>query len=250
MTLDEVVQIVQRRLGSPFVDLEIQNAGLPDESGQTVDMIPLLVNDAFLELSAYIDTIYYTTVSCNSAAIDLSSFNVRTVSAVMRGALNSITNPQNIDGLLFSPIAVMSAQSQAMGFNPYNMSGFVMDYAASLQYRQLRNQIAQDLDFTFDFTTQTLYLYQQIPTSALITVAYTKVYTDITQIEDPFWVNLLIRLSIAYVKEALGRARGKYTMTNAPYELDASSLLSEASSELSEIREFLTSNNEMFLPID
>ena len=60
----------------------------------------------------------------------------------------------------------------------------------------------------------------------------------------------MIRLGMAYVKQTLGRIRSKYRMTAAPYELDGDTLLNEAQSELSEIREFLRSNDNLIFPID
>ena len=250
MTLDEYSDAILRRLGSPFVDVEIQQAGSQNSESGVVDMVPLLITDAFNELKAYIDEVFYITVPASSTAIDLSPYNVRTVSSVMRGNINAITSPQNVDGMLFSPIAYFSSQSASMGLDPYNMNGFVQDYAATLQYRQLRNQISQDMDYTYDYANKMLYVYQQVPTSAYLTIQCTKEYQDISEIQDPFWVNWMMRLGLAYVKEGLGRARSKYKMTSAPYELDGEELLSEARDELREIREFLESNNEMFLPVD
>ena len=39
-------------------------------------------------------------------------------------------------------------------------------------------------------------------------------------------------------------------MTSAPYELDGDTLLSEAQSELTELRQFLQDNDNLFMPID
>ena len=248
MTLEEYSQNILRRLGDPFVD--VQYAGVPNEEGNTVNMVPLLINDAFQELKSYIDEVYYLTVPGTTSKIDLTDYNVRTIAYVMRGTINSITAPESIDGLLFSPIALMTTQSQLMGFNPYSTRGYVLDYASSLQYRQLRNTISPDLDFTYDYPNHTLYIYQQIPTSPTLTIAYNKEYSDVSDIKDPFWINWMIRLGLAYVKESLGRARSKYELADAPYTLDGDQLLSEAQSELAEIRQFLNDNNEMFFPID
>lgn len=250
MTLEEYSQNILRRLGDPFVDVDIQYAGVPNEEGNTVNMVPLLINDAFQELKSYIDEVYYLTVPGTTSKIDLTDYNVRTIAYVMRGTINSITAPESIDGLLFSPIALMTTQSQLMGFNPYSTRGYVLDYASSLQYRQLRNTISPDLDFTYDYPNHILYIYQQIPTSPTLTIAYNKEYSDVSDIKDPFWINWMIRLGLAYVKESLGRARSKYELADAPYTLDGDQLLSEAQSELAEIRQFLNDNNEMFFPID
>ena len=250
MTLEEYTQNILRRLGDPFVDVDIKSAGVPDENGNTINMVPLLIQDAFQELKSYIDEVYYLTIPGVTSKVDLTEYHVRTVASVMRGSINSITAPETVDGLLFSPIALMTTQSQLMGFNPYSTSGYVQDFASSLQYRQLRNTISPDLDFTYDYPNHTLYIYQQIPTSPTLTIAYNKEYEDVSEIKDPFWINCMIRLGLAYVKESLGRARSKYELADAPYTLDGEQLLSEAQAELTEIRQFLNDNNEMFFPID
>ena len=84
----------------------------------------------------------------------------------------------------------------------------------------------------------------------MITVVYNKNLVNVEEIQDDYWVNYLIRLSLAYTKETLGRIRSKYKMTSAPYELDGDTLLSEAQSELTELRQFLQDNDNLFMPID
>jgi len=61
---------------------------------------------------------------------------------------------------------------------------------------------------------------------------------------------LLKRLALAYTKEVLGRIRSKYKLNSSTYSLDGDTLLSEASNELSAIREYLDKNSDMVLPID
>ena len=81
-------------------------------------------------------------------------------------------------------------------------------------------------------------------------VLYTPEYESVEEITEPFWQNLLMRLSLARAKEMLARVRGKYTLNSATYNLDADQLMSEAQAELSEIRQYLNSNADILLPID
>ena len=74
---------------------------------------------------------------------------------------------------------------------------------------------------------------------------------EIIRTLDPvFDYALMAKLALAYSKQVLGRVRGKYKLTSAPYELDADQLLQEASEELTEIRTFLAQNNNIFIPKD
>lgn len=248
MKIEEYKSYIETMLGAPIIDLE---------TNLSKDMLEKIIKAAFMELRDYIDTPYYKTVaypgenSANKCAIDLSEDAVRAVLYVTRGTISFQNASANTDALLWSPLTTMMTQSFNMGYyNTYSTLDFLQDYTASLRYRQLRNALNQDLDFTYDAVEHKLYLYQQVPTSTMITVVYNKEFKDVEEIQDSFWVNLMLRLAIAYTKQVLGRIRGKYRMSSAPYELDSDTLLSEANTELSEIRAFLNENNNIFIPRD
>lgn len=259
MTLDEYKTIILHRLGAPLLDIEVEMDGIPeptdgDEPTPTdnkYNFMGDLINAAFIEIKDYVDTIEYLTVPMpQNAVIDLSQYNVRAISYVMRGTANMMTTPENIDSLLYTPLTTFQTQSQMMGFSPYTQRSFVMDYAASMIYRQMRNNLGQDLDYTYDVKNKKLYLYQQIPGAAQITVAYYPEYTSIEQITDPWWVNLLMRLAIGYVKETVGRIRSKYEPNSAPYTLDGAQLVDEGLAEQEAVRQILMDNNDTLIPID
>lgn len=248
MKLEDYKSYIETMLGAPIIDLETCLAE---------GFMEKIIKAAFLELRDYIDTPYYKTVaypgtdSANKTCIDLSEESVRAILYVTRGTISFQNASANTDALLWSPLTTMMTQSFNMGYyNNYSTLNFLQDYAASLRYRQLRNSLNQDLDFTYDAVEKKLYLYQQVPTSTMITIVYNKEYTDIEEIQDSFWINLMLRLATAYTKQVLGRIRGKYKMASAPYELDADTLLAEASNEISEIRAFLNENNNIFIPRD
>lgn len=64
-----------------------------------------------------------------------------------------------------------------------------------------------------------------------LTIEVVMDYPDPTWISDQFFTDWIIRYAIALSKESLARVRGKYTVRNAPYELDAPRLLNEAREE-------------------
>ncbi len=239
MEINEYKYNILTMLGSPILNIEVE------------DHLNQIINCAFLELKEYIDTPHYDTVSVGSDCIDLTSYKVRAILYVTRGTVSFLNASENTDALLWSPLTTMMTQTINFGYNRlYSQTNLLQDYNASLQYRQLRNTINPDLDYTYDSVNKRLYLYQQIPKATQVTIVYNKRYDEVSEIEDPFWVTLLFKLALAYTKQVLGRVRGKYKMSAAPYELDAETLLSEANSELSEIRQFLNDNNNIFIPRD
>lgn len=241
MLIEEYKDIILTRLGSPLLDIEVES-----ENNKQVEKI---IKSAFYELKEYIDTPYYQTIPFSSNGMDVSSYNVRAVLFVTRANINLVNALENTGALLWSPLTTMMNQSINMGYQQ-SQHGFMQDYAATLQYRQLRNTLAKDLEYTFDPNRKILYVFQLIPQAASITMVYNKILNNIEEIEDPYWQNLLIRLSLAYTKEVIGRIRSKYKPSSAPYELDGETLIGEAREELQEIRNFLNENNNTFIPMD
>lgn len=240
MKREEYISIITAQLGAPILDIELTDADI----GKIIDV-------AFKELNNYIDTTYFETVTYTGPCIDVSKLKVKAVLYVTRGTLTTNNaNFTNSNQLLFGTNYLITNKYSTMNGYKGTTSNLMSGYITSLLYQQIRNTIEQDLDFTFDKRSQKLYLVQQIPASNQITIVYNKILENVEEIEDEYWINYMIRLGLAYVKQTLGRIRSKYKMTSAPYELDGDTLLNEAQSELSEIREFLRSNDNLIFPID
>lgn len=248
MTLEQYRMNVLTQLGAPLLDIEIAQ----DASGnEDTTMIDRVIYVAFNELREYVDTPYFVTLNAPPVGpIDTTEYSIRAVQYVMRGTMNYWNAQTNIEGLLWSPLATFMTQSENMGYSNYSQANFLQDYIASLHYKQLRNTLNQDLDYTFDSVNQKLYIYQQIPRAPQITIAFNKRYEAVEELEEPYWINMLTRLATAYAKIVVGRIRSKFKMTAAPYTLDGEALISEGTSEITEIRTFLNDNNNIFIPRD
>lgn len=255
MTLDEYKKNILIRMGAPLLDIEVEANGIPTltknppSTSASYNFLSDIINSAFMELREYIDTVHFKSLPYSNR-IDLSEYNVRAVVYVLRGTLDATTASQNTDALLFSPLTTMMTQTTNMGYSSYSSTNLLQNYMSSLIYKQVRNTLNQDLDYTYDRPTKNLYIFQQVPRSDSITIAYHKDYKDVSEIEDPYWINWMLRIGLAYTKEVVGRIRSKYKLNSAPYELDGEELLSESQTELSEIRQFLSDNNNLFLPMD
>lgn len=224
LSLEEYARYVCRQLGSDIVTIEIE--------GQVQE----IVTDAFNELKHYITDVDTMTLPFSNK-IDLSGKKVSNVVYIMRG--RNTNGPGGFQDVMY----IYSRQS---ALNTYTLT----DYARSLMANQNKAALATDLDFHYDKREEMLYVYanQALPTT--ITIVYTPDYESVEDIIEPFWQNLLKRLSLAMTKEVLGRIRGKYTLNSATYNLDADKLLAEAQAELAEIRAYLNDNSDMLLPID
>lgn len=226
MEMQDYVDEVLLKLGQGRVSIEIADDGL----------IERIIQSAFREIQRYINVTKYATVKY-SKCIDLSKCGVLAVTEVMR----SKSNVQNYD----FPDAIYLALSTYPG-SLNSMS----DYRSYVRIRQIRNTLNPDLVFRFDETTSRLYIASQYPEPGSVTIAYIPLLKDVSEINTPYWQDMLIRLSLALAKETLGRIRGKYVLNNSTFSLDAETLLAEGAKELTEIREHLQANADMVLPID
>lgn len=224
LPLTDYVNNIKLQLGAGIVNVEVE------------ELIPDIVKMSFNELKHYITDVDTMTLPFSNV-IDLTGKKVANIVYVMRG--KNTNGPGGFQDIMY----IYSRQS---ALNTYSLT----DYSRALLAQQSKSTLATDLDFHYDKRNEKLYIYAQqaLPTS--ITLVYTMEYEDVEEIIEPFWQNLLKRLSVAQTKEILGRVRGKYNLNSATYNLDADQLLSEAASELSEIRAYLNDNSDILMPID
>jgi hypothetical protein len=191
---------------------------------------------AFREIKHYItDTRTYTTTYFQKIHID----DPKIEAVVYLTRANSPYKVADFQDVMY----LMSRQSTMQSVS-------LTDYARAMLTNQLKNSIATDLDFMWDKPNKDLYVYANYPKPEEITIVYIPEYTNIEEITESFWENLLRRLALALTKQMLGRVRSKYKLSSATYELDGEALLSESQQELTDIRTYLDNNSDMLLPID
>ena len=224
MNISEYVDEIEFSLGAPVVALEIK--------GYT----QRYVQRAFNELKRYINTSSLMTIPYTGNAINLTGQNVYSVICVMRSQPTYGTFMQDAD--VFT-----------MASSYYNMNN-IEDYTNRMTILQQRNTISSDLDFIWENETKTLYISTNPPFPPALTIQYVKDYKDVSEITDPYWIDLILRLGTAYTKQALGRIRGKYKLNSSQYDLDGDTLIAEANQEIVELREYLQSNHDNIYVID
>lgn len=226
MKIKEYVDEVLLRLGGGVVKVEL-------EDNQVIERV---LSAAFREVQRYINITKFATVNY-SRCIDLSAYPVYAVTQVMRGRASNV-QAEMTDALYL-----------ALSSMPYGMGG-MSDYRSYLRTQQIKNTLTSDLDFIWDQTTKRLYVDVTYPIPSQLTLAYIPVFTNPEDISDPFWEDVLCRLTLAIAKETLGRIRGKYVQNNVLISLDADQLLTEGREELATIRAQLQENSDLTLPIN
>ena len=215
-----------------------------------------IIKSALRELQRYITSTRLVTIPFKPC-IDLSNeedtnnekLNVNSVVMIYRTEDLSGTGTITSGGLT-DPMQVAQWQLISGMGNLTNFQDAVWNYSAWTTLEQIRNTISTDLSFRFDKHTNKLYINVSSGTPKSITVEYIPVIQDVEEITSDYWVDMLMRLSIALTKVTIGRIRTRYTQSNALWQQDGDTILSEGSEELTNIREMLLANSELCYPID
>lgn len=104
---------------------------------------------------------------------------------------------------------------------------------------QIKNTLSTDLVWRFERHTNRLYVNCAFDHPGEITIEYVPQYTDVSQIQTDYWIDMLLRLSVALTKVIVGRIRSRYTQSNALWSQDGDKLLEEGNQELNDLREKL-----------
>lgn len=233
MTMEEIVDQVSFMLGLPanenVEDLQIEKAVLI----------------AFRELKRYIKTPVEKTVPF-ATRIKLSEVGI-----VTNKVLNVQASVPRI-GLTMSSIDSGNVFQVAASVNLYssigNTSSINIDpIATEMGMAQVRNTLSTDFQWDYDSSNDVVYCTHRDPRPSMVTIRYVPDFQDVSEINNNTWIDYLIRLSEAYMKLALGRARSKYKIAGSNVELDGEILLDEAKANLETIRQELDGKKNKLL---
>lgn len=221
MKMEEVVQEVSFRLGIPS-NRNVENM-----------QIEQAVNIAFREIKSCMGTSTLKTVPyarrVDLLANDIFTSRVRNViAAYPKVGLNLY----NLDSTNVFQLAA-SAKFGGISSSTSNLDPLI----TQLSMAQVSNCLSTDFQWRYDLDNQCIYITCKAPTPAQVTIEYVPDYKDVSEINNPVWIDILIRLSEAYMKKSLGRSRSKYTVEGSNVSLDGNILLEEANSELESLHE-------------
>lgn len=235
MTLEECRDEVKLKLTGGILDCELDD-----------DTIDKVIKSALRELKRYYRAVQLVTTDF-SRCIDLSELDCASVEAVFRteGFIEASGSRSSMDPMYVGQWQLISGTG-----NMYNLQNYIYDYAAWNTLQQLRNTTSTDLTFRFDSKEKKLYINTMGYNPSRITIEYIKSLTSVEDIFEDYWIDILIRLSVAITKTTLGRVRSRYTLTNAIWAQDGETLLAEGNAELDAIRQHLLDNTQLSYPID
>lgn len=235
MTLDECREEVKLKITGGVLDCELDDA--------TIDKV---IMSALRELRRYYRSVQLVTTDF-SRCIDMTEFDCSSVEAVFRteGFVQAGGNKISMDPMYVGQWQLISGTG-----NMYNLQNYIYDYAAWNTLQQLRNTTSTDLTFRFDKKTNLLYINTMGYNPTRITIEYIKTLSSVEDIYEEYWIDVLIRLSVALTKVTLGRVRSRYTLSNAIWAQDGETMLAEGNAELDYLRQHLLDNTQLSYPID
>lgn len=233
MNIDAYIAEIKLKLTGGVLQLELEDSA-----------IALIIDSALREVQRYIDTTKLITIDYQPC-LDLSEYNVNSVSKVYRTKGYGTTEQSSVD-----PVYNSMVQMLVGGGNIYNIGNYTYNYAAWNTAQQIRNTVTTDLIFRFDRDKQQLYINTAFDRPEKITVEYVPRYNNVSEVTSDYWIDIIMKLSTALTKITLGRVRSRYTQSNALWTQDGETLLEEGNTELANIREHLAANTNLLYPID
>lgn len=245
MNMQAYIDEVKLRLTGNLLEIELDDA-----------TIAKVVNSALREMQRYVCSVGIITIPF-SRCIDLSKqknpngvpIKVSAVTNIFRA--NSFSASDSTQGVSFvDPMYGSLWQMISPAGNMYNYQNYVYDYAAWNTMIQIRNTSSTDLSYYFDKSNNKLYINVMSSDPAYVTIEYIPRFDSVEDVVSDYWIDFLVRLSVALTKVTLGRIRSRYTQNNALYSQDGQILLEEGNSELAQLREYLSNNNQLLYPVD
>ena len=235
------VDEIKTQLTGGLIELEIDD-----------DHIKKIVNTALREVQRYIDTTKIITVPF-SPCIDIAkleeekNIKVSSVSRVFREQTYSSANSSASfsDPLYLSQIQMLAGNGGNIGL----LNNYVGNYAAYNSLLQIKNTTSTDLMFKEDKADKKLYI-NVIDLPASITIEYVPRFDVVEDVTSDYWIDIIMRLSVALTKIGLGRIRSRFKQTNALWEQDGDQLLNEGNEELTALRETLRVASQLTYPLD
>lgn len=207
----------------------------------TDDIIAKYVNSAFRELQRYICSTKLLTIPFQKC-IDLKDVKINAIARVYKAQGNvPASNPSNS----FDPIQVGLWQLTSNTGNMYNFNDYISRYASWSTLQQISNTLTTDLDWYYEDDKKLLYVNSNLTKGNQITIEFIPRYDSVDEINSDFWIDVLLRLSKALCKIAVGRIRSRFTQSNALWTQDGETMLTQGNQELAELRTYLQDNTQL-----
>lgn len=239
MDMKAIKDEILLKLTGDVTELELSDAALTR-----------IVNSSLREVQRYIDTFKMETVPFSSC-IDLKDHKVSAVIGVRRSE-GYMTSPEmNESGnVAMDPLYASQWQMLSGMGNISYLTDYAHNYAAWNTLLQIRNTTSTDLAFYYDKSAEKLYVNVSSGLPETVTILYIPRFDDVSEITSDFWIDVLIRMSVAIAKTTVGRVRSKFKQSNALWTLDGDALIEEGNTELTNLRQELKDSTQLVYGID
>ena len=236
MKMQAYVDEIKLKITGGVLELEIEDA-----------TIQQIVNSAMRELQRYICSTKLITLPYNKC-IDLSDYKVNAVARVYKAKANATEGGQ--ESASSDPMAISMWQIYGGTGSIYNMQDALYNYASYSTLQQISNTLSTDLSWYFEDAEKKLYINTTLDSGTSVSIEFVPRYENVEEITSDFWIDVLMRLSVALTKITLARIRGRFSQSNALWAQDADTLLAEGQQELTELRANLQKNTQLLYCID
>lgn len=238
MNINAYIDEIKLKLTGGVLDLEI-----------TDEAISKTIYSAMREVQRYIDTTRTITIPYSSC-IDLTSYNVSSVSRVYRAEGYFAEDGTGIGTSPGDPVYMAQIQMLSGNGTINGLTEFTSNYAAWNTALQIKNTVSTDLAFRYDKSSEKLYINIAFDTPPRITIEYIPVYKDVDEITSDFWIDVILNLSTGLVQIMLGRIRSRFVQSNALWTMDGETMLAEGNKLVDETREKLRQYAQLTYGID
>lgn len=240
MKLQEVVDEIKLELTGHVLEMEIEDA-----------TIVQVINKALRELERFWDETTIVTIPFASC-IDLSTSNFyEKVSSIVKiYRTQGIGEVQDGTNVMNDPLYMQQWMIFSNGGTMYNLQDYMLNYMSWATLSKIKNTLSTDMAFKEDRHNNKLYINGSASGASYVTIEYVPKLKTVEDIKSDYWIDVLIKMSVALTKVVLGRIRTRYTQTNALWAQDGEKLLEEGNTEVKELREVLRANSNLVYPID
>ena len=240
MKLQDLIEEIKFTLTGGVLELELDDA-----------QIMLAVNQALREIGRYWDETTLVTLPYASC-IDLSNSDLdlkEKVSAIVK--VYRTEGAGNVADSTADPLYMQQFLIFSNGATMYNVNDYILNFTSYSLMQSIRNTLSTDMAFKEDRHNNKLYINGgSLGNPNTVTIEYIPKLTSVDQVKSDYWIDQLIKMSVATTKIVLGRIRTRFSQTNALWTQDGEKLLEEGNTDLKELREVLRSNDNLIVGID
>lgn len=245
MNMQDIIDEIRLELTGDLLDMEIEDTTIERTVKKALRELERYWDETTIINVPYASCIDYST--CEEFKEHVSSI-VKIYRTTAVGAVE--TDSGQYSTATLDPMYMQQWMIFSNAGTMYNLQDYVLNYSAWTTLSQIRNTISTELAFEEDRHNHKIYINNALSTASVVAIKYIPKLTSVEDIKSDYWIDILIRLSVAYVKTVLGRIRTRFTQTNALWTQDGDKMLEEGNTELKELRELLRTNANMIYLTD